>query len=179
MLVISSCFRATFFHSAWRTCENAYLVRLRCVNSRQGCQQMKTGGIRDTRCRMSRRNRQRHQFQAPGQIPRRRVMHPDSTAIGKRVGRLEITLQRANLAISPCAGRTDREEIQGEQARHASGIQRARKVHALIARLSRDSDDCFSSRRQKTRRGADEGEESGQRESPWHFPTRLFATVHR
>lgn len=48
---------------------------------------------------MSRRNRQRHQLQAPGQIPRRRVMHSAcwrlSTAIGERVGRARRTLQGA------------------------------------------------------------------------------------
>jgi len=42
---------------------------------------MQTSGIRDTGGRMSRRNWQRHQLQAPGQIPRRRMMHSDWWAL--------------------------------------------------------------------------------------------------
>jgi len=124
-----------------------------------------------TRCRMSRRNRQRHQFQAPGQVPRRRVMHSDST--GKRVDRSGITLQRADLAISPCGQKCEEEN----KTRHVGSD--ARRIHALIARtiLTRR---LFFLEAPEAGDGADEGGANGRGEITLAFSEEtVFAIVLR
>lgn len=123
-----------------------YLTRFRCINSRQGRQQVQTSGIRDTRSRVSRWYRQRHQLQAPGQIPRRCVMHPGrgfSITIG------DASRSRIQRAISPRDRRDDRENRDEEPTMFFFSFSFSRRA------------------------GGDEGRARGKRGSPWHFPSQL------